>query len=92
MDIDTLAIILVSGFVAVMLLMSIGFTVFMVVRAFRGPGRRRNSEEAADETRMIQEIHHGMLKMEDRVEALETLLLGDDRDKRSEFDRELRKS
>lgn len=36
-----------------------------------GARRAASSEEA----RLIQDIYHGLLKMEERVEALETLLL-----------------
>lgn len=37
-------------------------------------GRRRNLL-SDDESRLMQELHQGMLKMERRVESLETLLL-----------------
>lgn len=37
-------------------------------------GRRRNLL-SDDESRLMQELHQGMLKMERRVETLETLLL-----------------
>lgn len=40
-------------------------------------GRRKKKDKAAEtaETKMIQEIHHGLSKMEDRIDSLETLLL-----------------
>lgn len=43
----------------------------------RTTGRQGNSEE---EARLIQDIYHGLLKMEERVEALETLLLERERE------------
>ena len=36
---------------------------------------------STDETRMIQELHHGSYRMEERIEALETIIL--DREKKS---------
>jgi phage shock protein B len=43
----------------------------------RAPGRQGNNVE---EARLIQDIYHGLLKMEERVEALETLLLERERE------------
>lgn len=43
-------------------------------------GRRRGGTVSEEESRLIQEIYHGFGKMEQRVEALETLLL--EREKR----------
>ena len=48
-----------------------------IVTSKRGPGRNASTEE---EARLIQDIYHGLLKMEERVEALETLLLERDRE------------
>jgi phage shock protein B len=45
----------------------------------RGGSRREHGELKAEETRLIQDIYHGLIKMEERVEALETLLLERDR-------------
>jgi phage shock protein B len=42
----------------------------------------RSQELVDEETRLIQDIYHGLLKMEERVESLETLLL--DREKRGD--------
>lgn len=38
-------------------------------------GRGNNRGGSAEEARIIQEIHQGLVRMEQRVEALETLLL-----------------
>ncbi len=86
---DTIAIIAVSGVVAVMLLATLGCITYLIIRAFRGGGTRRSGKTEAEETRLIQEIHHGLVKMERRVESLETLLLDTERTKRARFDREL---
>jgi phage shock protein B len=63
----------------------------MIVRGARGGGPKKRQGEEIEETRLIQEIHHGLSKMDSRVEALETLLLDDDRRKKREFDDKLRK-
>lgn len=43
-------------------------------------GRRRGTTVNEEESRLIQEIYHGLGKMDQRVESLETLLL--EREKR----------
>ena len=42
-----------------------------------GAGTSRNA--SADEARIIQEIHRGLVRMEERVESLETLLFDQDK-------------
>jgi phage shock protein B len=37
----------------------------------------RSAKQEAEETRLIQEIHHGLGRMEQRIETLETLVLGE---------------
>lgn len=90
MDIATLAIILVSGFVAVSLLLAVAFSISLIIKTARGGGLKKTAKSDADETRLIQEIHQGLTKMEGRIESLETLLLDQERTKRAKFDRELR--
>lgn len=46
-----------------------------------GSGSRTTN---AEEARLIQDIYHGLLKMEERVEALETILLERDREAQRE--------
>jgi phage shock protein B len=54
--------------------------IFLAALAIlKGGARRPDRELQAEETRLIQDIYHGLLKMEERVEALETLLLERDR-------------
>ena len=86
---EIIAITAVSGVVAVMIIISLGITVSIIVKAIRGGGSKKKQGADLEETRLIQEIHHGLTKMEDRVEALETLLLDDERSKRRKFEREL---
>jgi phage shock protein B len=79
----------VSGFVAVMVLATIGFMVLMIIRTAKGSPIRKRERHDADETRIIQEIHHGLTRMDKRIEALETLVLDHDRSKEKQFDRDL---
>jgi phage shock protein B len=64
---------------AIPLVAIIGGTLVALVKVVTGSGSREDSRDAADEARMIQEIHEGLMRMEERVEALETLMLDRDR-------------
>ena len=55
----------------------IGGTVLMSIRLLKGKTSRKDQ---ADDSKIIQEIYQGLTLMEERVEALETILL--DQDKR----------
>jgi len=60
----------------------IGGTILMAIRLRHGGISRKDRQHQADEAGMVQEIYHGMARMEERVEALETILLdrkGEDR-------------
>lgn len=47
-----------------------------VVKIVTGGSRgQKGREMEAEETRLIQELHHGLSKMAERVESLETILL-----------------
>jgi phage shock protein B len=50
-----------------------GVVVWILVRLFRNNGPSRQTW--VDESKIMQEIYHGLRKMEERVESLETLLL-----------------
>ncbi len=64
-------IFLVVGFLVALLCLSL---VILLVRKAgnNNPGVRVRN---ADETKLIQEIHQGLIKMEQRIEALETIVL-----------------
>ena len=67
-------------FVLMILVIGILIAIRMVRRNAPGPAR-----EAYDmETRMIQEIYQDLNKMEERVEALETILLEKERKESSQ--------
>ncbi|MEJ2638933.1 MAG: phage-shock protein [Desulfosarcinaceae bacterium] len=60
---------------AVMALAIIGGTILMGIRIVKGSGGRTDRRQAADEAKMLQEIYQGLARMEERVEALETILI-----------------
>jgi len=82
---------LVSGFVAVMVLATIGFIVILIIRTAKGGSLRKREKMEAGETQIIQEIYQGLTKMDKRIESLETLILDSDRGKQKQFDRDLQK-
>ena len=53
-------------------------TILIAIKMFKGGFSRTDRKQQAEETKMIQEIYQGLSRMEERVEALETILL--DRD------------
>lgn len=57
-------------------------TFIACLKIVYGSRSAKGSDLADEETRLIQDIYHGLLKMEERVESLETLLL--DREKRGD--------
>ena len=54
-------------------------TILFAIKIIKGRVPGKNRGLADEETRMIQEIYHGLTRMEERVEALETLLLEKER-------------
>lgn len=57
----------------------IGAFALAALKVLKGDGPRQSKGHAAEETRMIQAIYHQLSRMEDRIEALETLLLDRER-------------
>ena len=54
-------------------------TVLLAIKMLRRGGPRSAATQQADEARLIQDLHRGLRKMEERVEALETILLEHER-------------
>ncbi len=50
-------------------------TILMAARIRHGGVSRKSRQIETEEIKMIQEIYHGLMKMEKRVESLETILL-----------------
>ncbi|MBI4640041.1 MAG: phage-shock protein [Candidatus Tectomicrobia bacterium] len=77
-----------TGMVAILLIFGTGFVsvaggIFLkALRILKEDSSRQNKQLQADEAKLIQEIYQGILRMEERVEALETILL--DRERRKE--------
>ena len=51
--------------------------LFLIFHLVRKPGNNDAATKVKkiDETKLIQEIHQGLLRMEQRIEALETIVL-----------------
>ena len=53
----------------------IGSTVLMAIKILKGGLSGKGQRLQAEEARMIQEIYQGLSRMQERVEALETIIL-----------------
>ena len=53
----------------------IGSTIAMVIKILKGGISRKGQRFETEEAKMIQEMYHGLSRMEERVEALETIIL-----------------
>ncbi|MCG8640615.1 MAG: phage shock protein B [Desulfobacterales bacterium] len=61
---------------AILLVATLGLVIIGIIRAAKSGGlSKKDKQSQAEETKMIQEIYHGLSKMEERVEALETILI-----------------
>ncbi len=61
---------------AILLLATLGLIIIGIIRSAKTGGISQKEKDAhARETQMIQDIFNGLSKMEDRVEALETILI-----------------
>ena len=56
-------------------------TILLAIKFFRGG---QSAADQAEEAKMIQEIYKGLSRMEERVEALETILLDHEKRNRKE--------
>ena len=81
LDAGTLAVLLIFGtpFIAVA-----GVVLIKVLRVVTGtPSRRQQKQRLDDEAKQMQELYQGLVRMERRIEALETLLL--DRERKEDY-------
>jgi len=67
---------------AILALAIIGSTIVMIVKVLKGGFSPRSQKFEAEEAKMIQEMYQGLSRMEQRVEALETIIL--DREKKEQ--------
>ena len=68
---------------SIVALIIIGGVILLAIRILKGGSARGEDGINSDEARVIQEIYQGLSRMEERVEALETILLAQDRKERS---------
>jgi phage shock protein B len=61
----------------------IGSTVLMAIKILKGGLSGKGQRLQAEEARMIQEIYQGLSRMQERVEALETIILDRERKDRA---------
>ena len=67
----------------VLALAIIGSTILMAIKILKGGVSRKGQRFESEEARMIQEMYQGLSRMEERVEALETIILDRERKDRS---------
>jgi phage shock protein B len=67
----------------VLALAIIGSTILMAIKILKGGVSRKGQRLESEEARMIQEMYQGLSRMEERVEALETIILDRERKGRS---------
>lgn len=75
MEVVGIVFVVFGSLVAMVLIISLTFLALVW-------GRRGAKSNQAEESKLIQEIYHGLAKMEERVESLETLLLERERQQR----------
>jgi TolA-binding protein len=63
----------------VLALAIVGSTILMAIKTLKGGFSRKSQDVQAEEARMIQEMYRGLSDMEKRVEALETIILEQER-------------
>ena len=76
MNPGTLAILLIFGFP---FLIVGGFFLIWALKLMKGDPGGKRQETLDEETKLIQEMYQGLMKMEKRIESLETILLDPDR-------------
>ncbi len=80
MEIARLAIIAVIVLFGIPLVAVIGGILLAMLKVTRGGPSHTDKKQQAEETGLIQEINDGLVRMEERIETLETLLF--DRDEK----------
>lgn len=81
MDVVQMLAVILGGSIVALLI--IGALILVAIRILKGDSTHGGDGVNSDEARVIQEIYQGLSRMEERVEALETILLDQDRKERS---------
>lgn len=64
---------------SILALAIIGSTILMAIKILKGGLSQKGQKLQTDEARTIQEIYQGLSQMEERLEALETIILDRER-------------
>ena len=72
-----------SGTAQLAIMMALGIPIVAIVgglfvealKVLKGKPSSKTAELSQEETRLIQDVHQGLVRMEKRVEALETILM-----------------
>ena len=76
-------IIVITVFAGIVLALAvIGSTILIGLKIIRGGATPKGQKGESDEARMIQEIYQGLSGMEARVEALETIIMERERERK----------
>ena len=73
-------VLLTLALIATVFLVPIGIVV-LIVKILKGGESGKGKQTSAEEARLVQEIHHGLTRMESRIEVLETLLVDAEKEK-----------
>lgn len=73
MKIVLILVVILGG--SVLGLAIIGGTILMAIKILKGGLSRTGQKAQNEEAKMVQEIYQGLSQMEQRVEALETIIL-----------------
>ena len=77
------AVIVVTVFAgSVLILAIIGSTILMGLKIIKGGATPGGQKSQLKEARVMQEIYQGLARMEDRVEALETIIIDREKDRK----------
>ena len=55
-------------------LVVLGSTILMAIKILRGDMSKKGQRLQSEEARILQEVHQGLERMENRLETLETIL------------------
>ncbi len=73
---STALIIAISIGGSILLIATLGLMIIGIIKAAKAGGLSKKEKQIqSEETKMIQDIYYGLSKMEERVEALETILI-----------------
>lgn len=64
---------------SILALAIIGSTILMAIKILKGGLSRKGQNLETDEAKVIQQIYQGLSRLEERVEALETIILEGER-------------